>query len=185
MGDSQRAWLAWEQLPNLRPLWRGRERRGERASPSSRALATLFPTCVARGPLELEDLREGSTCACAHAAFPPSFPFRSPLFTGLGEGGGKREERELGLSQWAGGPRARPPPSLRRRPIEIYYNVVASREGGARGAGWLRAGPALASRREGGRARAGAASSLPLLVRSFPPSGRRVSQSVSQSACSP
>lgn len=60
---------------------------------------------------------------------------------------------------------------------------MANRGGGARGAGWLRAGPALASRREGGRARAGAARSLPLLVRSFPPSGRRVSsQSVSPPA---
>lgn len=52
---------------------------------------------------------------------------------------------------------------------------MANREGGARGAGWLRAGPALASRREGGRVRTGAARSLPLLVRSFPPSGRPVS----------
>ena len=84
-------------------LMEGWGEEGERASPSSRALATLFPTWVARGPLELEDLREGSTCACAPAAFPPSFPFRSPLFTGRGEGGGKREERELALANGLAG----------------------------------------------------------------------------------
>lgn len=75
-----------------------------------------------------------------------------------------------------------PAPSFPRRyPIEIYYNVVANRGGGARGAGWLRAGPALQSEgKAGGRAPGPLARSL---ARSLPPSGGGlVSQSVSPPA---
>lgn len=97
-----------------------------------------------------------------------SFSFPSPLLTGL-KGGGKQEELEVGLSQWADGPRARPPPSLRRGPIEIYYNVVANGGGGARAGGRAAGRAGLAWQREGGRARARAAR---LLARSLAPSLR-------------
>lgn len=77
---------------------------------------------------------------------------------------------------------AQPPPPLRRRPIGIYYNVVATRGGGARGrAGWLRAGrPRSAEgRREGARR------SLPLALWLPPSLRRRVSQSVRLQPASP
>lgn len=133
----------------------------ERASPSTWAPTASFPTWVLQGP-GTPGLQSGLDLRVRTRGQPLSF---SPLFPPLPisyrpRGGGTPEEPELGLSQWADGPRARPLPSLRRCPIEIYYNVVATRAGGAR-AGGLAAGRAgLASRREGGRARAEAARSL-------------------------
>lgn len=131
-----------------------------------------------QGP-EHPDSRAGSTCACARTASPFPFPLfflPSPFLTRLGEWGTRGAL--TGLSQWADGPRAQPPPSLRRRPIEIYYNVVATRGGGARAggrAGCRPGGPRLAEgRREGARR------SL-LLAHLLPPSAGGL---VSQSACS-
>lgn len=101
---------------------------------------------------------------------PLSSPYRP-------KGGGKQEELEVGLSQWADGPRARPPPSLRRGPIEIYYNVVANGGGGARAGGRAAGRAGLAWQREGGRARARAARLLARsLARSLPPLVGLVSQ---------
>lgn len=92
-------------------------------------------------------------------------------------GGGKTREPEQGLSQCAGGPRARPPPSLPRGPIRIYYNVVASRGGGARAGRGPRRPLLGEERREG--ARQGCLLALSLarsLARSLPPSACGFSQ---------
>lgn len=115
---------------------------------------------------------QSTTCLISHVGAAPDrvraarahtrpAPCFSPLFLPLPSpdpprGGGETRELELGLSQWAGGPRARPPPSLRRGPIGIYYNVVASGRGAGRGsrgrAGCGPAWPRLAEgRREGAR----------------------------------
>lgn len=106
--------------------------------------------------LEQVSLARAHTCPAPFLSSSfPSLPIPHPL-----RGGGKPEELELDVSQWADGPRTRPPPSLLCCPIEIYYNVVATRGGGVR-AGGLAAGRAgLALRREGGRVRARAPRSL-------------------------
>lgn len=93
-------------------------------------------------------------------------------------GSGEPVEPELGLSQWADGPQAQPPPSLLRRPIEIYYNVVATRGGGARARGRAGCGPGRPCLTE--ERREGARRSL-LLAHLLPPSAGGL---VSQSACS-
>lgn len=114
----------------------------------------------------------GSTCACAQQLAPCSplpfpLPFPSPLLTALGEGEVRRGEPEQGLSQCSGGPRARPPPSLPHGPIGIYYNVVASRGGGARAGRGPRRPRLAEERREGARRGCSLARSL---SPSLPPS---------------
>lgn len=103
---------------------------------------------------------------------PFSFPFPSRLLTALGEGEARRGEPEQGLSQCSGGPRARPPPSLPYGPIGIYYNVVASRGGGARAGRGPRRPRLAEERREGARRGCSLARSLP---RSLPPPAGLVS----------
>lgn len=157
---------------------------GRKVSPWFSALAVPFFTRVlleTRNPVSSSS--PGSTCACApqlapYSPLPVPFPFPSPLLLALGEGEVRRGEPEQGLSQCPGGPRARPPPSLPHGPIGIYYNVVASRGGGARAGRGPRRPRLAEERREGARRGCSPAPSLacslarslaPSLPRSLPP----------------
>lgn len=154
----------------------------ERASPSTWAPTASFPTWVLQGPgtpglesgLDLRVRTRGQPLA-----FSPLFPPRPISYRP--RGGGTPEEPELGLSQWADGPRARPLPSLRRCPIEIYYNVVATRAGGARGRAGC--GPGRPRLKEGRREGARRGRSLAHLHPPF--AGGLVSQSIRLQPASP
>lgn len=137
-------------------------------------------SCCWRPEPPVSSSSPGSTCACAQQLAPYSSP--SPLLTALGEGEVRRGEPEQGLSQCSGGPRARPPPSLPHGPIGIYYNVVASRGGGARAGRGPRRPRLAEERREGARRGCSLARSLALSRSpSLPPSAG----GFSQLACSP